>query len=567
MLDAECSNRIMSEEYADFIFQNNKIPESILSTPDFCYYIINNIYTVTYLDIKRLPDNIIHTYSYSIFPSCFGLMNLDSLEDAGVSQIQVSAFLDLTGQGVLVGIVDTGIDYTHQAFKNPDGTTRIISIWDQTINDTLSSPDGFYYGTEYTQDQINFALSSTDPLSIVPSRDEIGHGTTLAGIAAGNRNISERFTGVAQDVKIVVVKLKRAKRYLKDFFFIPEDALCYQENDIMLGIKYLLEIAKRLQRPISICIGLGTSQGPHNSTSALGNYLSSIASQQGVGVSVAAGNEGNTNHHFSGIADVETGYITVELNVGADTKGFSMELWGNSPNVFSIDLLSPTGRYTPRIPARLKETRTIDFLFESTRVYIDYELVESLSGNQLILIRFQNPMEGIWRFRVYSSINIEPKFNIWLPIVNFLEKDTYFLVSDPFITLTIPANTLIPIIATCYNYVNQNLFVEASRGYAVNDLINPSFAAPGVNMVVPAQNNDYTIASGTSISAGFTTGVVALILEWGIVKGNKTQLDTLQVKNFLIRGARRVPTMVYPNRDWGYGVLDVYNAFRSLTNL
>lgn len=559
-----CAERIISEEFGDFIFEIDEIPESIKAIPDFCYENINNIFAVAYLPLSLIPDNLIPRYSYSIYPSCFGLMDLNSLEDSGVTKIQNSTYLNLTGEGVLIGIVDTGINYLHDAFKNPDGTTRIISIWDQTIQSPGGSPEGFFYGTEYTQDQINLALASVDPTSIVPSIDEIGHGTAIAGIAAGIRNEAQGFSGIAVDAKIVVVKLKQAKEFLKQFFFIPQDADCYQENDIMQGIKYLINVSRRIARPISICIGLGTSQGAHNAQTPLSIYITSLSTLGGVGISIAGGNEGNRAHHYAATVDPAIGYDTVELNIGPNNPGFSMELWGQSPNIFSIDLFSPTGQYIPRIPARLKETRELNFIFENTRVFVDYELVEVQTGGELILIRFQNPMEGIWRFRVYSAINIDPRFNIWLPINNFLTEGTRFIRPEPYYTLTTPGNTVIPIVTAAYDYRNTGLYIYSSRGYTLDNVVNPTLAAPGVNMIVPSIDNTYTTRSGTSISAGFTAGVAAMLLEWGIVKGNQTQMDTLQIKNFLIRGAKRDPNVVYPNRDWGYGILDIYNAFNTL---
>ena len=563
-MDQNCAKRIISEDYADFILQNDQIPEGLTFIPEFCYDIMNNTHAVAYLPISKLPDNLIQKYSYSIFPKCYGLMDIQSLEDTGITRIQNVPNLGLTGQGVLIGIIDTGIDYSHQAFKNSDGTTKIISIWDQTINTTTSIPMGFYYGTEYLQDQINIALTSSDPLAIVPSIDKNGHGTFLAGIVAGTRNNAKKFSSVAPDARIVVVKLKPAKQYIKNFFSIPPEVDCYQENDIMLGIRYLVGIAEKLSRPISICIGLGTSQGSHESRDALSTYLTTTADQKGVGISIAAGNEGNSGHHYSALVDDKIGYETVELKVGPNNKGFSMELWGNSPNIFSIDILSPTGQYVPRIPARLKETREIKFIFENTKLLVDYELVEAQTGDELILIRFQNPTEGVWRFRIYSSFNLEPRFHIWLPITNFIEKGTYFLKPDPFCTLTSPGNSPIPIVATAYNHVDKSLFVNASKGFTRSNIINPDFAAPGVEMIGPELKNDYTVKSGTSISAAVTAGVVAMFLEWGIVKGNQTQFDTLQIKHILIRGAKRDPSIAYPNKEWGYGMLDVYNAFYSL---
>lgn len=562
-MDQSCWERITSEEYADFILETNQIPESISSLPELCIDRINVNYSVAYMNIQNLPQNIIQTYAYSIFPKCYGLMDINSLEASGVSKIQSIPTLNLKGQGVLIGLIDTGIDYNHEAFKNADGTSRIISIWDQTIP-SEEKPDGFYYGTEYTQEQINVAINSADPYSIVPSIDSNGHGTFLAGIAAGTPNETANFSGVVPNAAIVVVKLKQAKKFLRDFFFIPMDADCYQEIDIMFGVKYLLGIARKLARPISMCIGLGTSQGSHDSRSSLSNYLSSVADQVGVGVSIAAGNEGSSGAHYSGLVDMDLGYDTVELKVGPENAGFSMELWGDSPNLFSIDVLSPTGEYISRIPARLKETREITFIFEITKLFVDYEIVESRTGDELILIRFQNPTEGIWRFRVYSTINFEPEFHMWLPIKNFLSEGTSFVQPDNKYTLTSPGNSMIPVITTAYNYENDSLYIDASKGYTRENIINPTYATPGVNIMGPALESGYTTKSGTSISAAFSTGVVAMFLEWGIILGNKTTFDTLQIKNFLIRGAKRDPALTYPNQDWGYGILDVFNAFNTL---
>lgn len=561
-MDFVCSEQIVNEDFADFIIENEQYPESFRAAPGFCTDRINNVYSVAYVPITSLPDNIIQQYSYSIFPSCFGLLQMDSLDVSGVTQIQNIPSLALTGQGVLIGIIDTGIEYTHEAFINADGTTKIMSIWDQTIQDGGQSPLGLYYGTEYSSEQINLALASENPLSVVPSTDENGHGTFLAGVAAGRRNEERNFSGVVPNAQILVVKLKQAKRYLREFFSIPLDVDCFQENDIMFGVRYLIENARRLGQPISICIGVGSSQGSHDGRHSLSNYISSVADEKGIGVTIAAGNEGTRRHHYSGVVDASIGYDTVELKVGANNQGFSMELWGNSPNLFSIDVLSPAGEYISRIPARLNETREINFIFEKTRLFVDYDIVESQTGDELILIRFQNPSEGIWRFRVYSSIIYNPRFNIWLPITNFIGTDTFFTNSDPDTTLTEPANAVIPIIATAYNYRNDSMFIDASRGFTRSNMTNPTLAAPGVDILGPSLRNGYTVLSGTSVAAAFVTGTVAMIQEWG--RRNQRQLDTLEIKNYLIRGAKREPNRTYPNREWGYGILDIYNTFTSL---
>ena len=557
-MDPDCREQIVSEDYADLLINYGNI--SNLEESGFCFSIINNINAVIHVPVEDLPSNFLQLYGYGINPSCYGLMDIQSVEASGVFTLRNLPATNLRGQGVLVGIIDTGIDYTHEAFLQADGSSRIVSIWDQTIQEG-DPPEGFNYGTEYLQSDINTALDMEDPLSYVPTTDDLGHGTSLAGIAAGNTIQSENFTGVAPDSQLVVVKLKQAKAYLKEFFRIPPDATAFQENDIMLGITYLLQVSQQLQRPLSMCIGVGTSQGGHDELGTLSSYVNSVSSISGVATSVAAGNEGNQGHHYFGIVDNNIGYDTVELRVGPNEYGFSMELWGNAPNTFSIDILSPTGEYIPRIPARINESREIRFIFEETVINIDYFLIESQTGDQLILVRFLTPTEGIWRFRVYATGDLELSYHVWLPISTFISENTFFTEPTPTTTITSPGNTITPMTVTAYDITNDSLYINASRGFSRRGIINPDFAAPGVNIIAPEPNNRYTIISGTSIAAAHNSGIAALLLEWGVSRGNFINLSSIEIKNLLVRGAVRDPNNTYPNPNWGFGIINIYNTF------
>ncbi|MDF2542216.1 MAG: hypothetical protein K0S47_1934 [Herbinix sp.] len=562
-MTAEERSRIISEDYADLLIEYNSDDKVIKAFPDATIVPINFSLSVAHVPIGNITNDTIREFGYSVMPSCLGPVSHGSLEASGVFRLRSIPNFNLRGQGVLIGILDSGIDYTNPIFRNADGTTRIAAIWDQTIvSDQM--PEGFFYGTEYTREQINQALQSENPLEIVPTTDENGHGTMVAGIAGGNDVPDEDFSGVAPNVEFIVVKLKPAKKYLKDFFFIKEDALCYQENDISFALEYLIDVYARLAKPMAICIAVDTSQSSHDGRGTLSSYLSILATTYGIAVVIAAGNEGNARRHYYGIVNKTVGFDSVELNVGENETGFSMELWGQRPSIYSIDILSPSGEYVPRISVGLDEFREISFIFERTRIYIDFQMVESQSGDQLILFRFDQPTAGIWTIRVYERGDLNLGYNIWLPMEGFISNTTYFIRSDPYTTILTLGCTTTPITVSAYNIVDDSLYQNASRGYTRSGEIKPDFAAPGVNMIGPAPNQTFSLYTGTSVSAAHTTGLAAILLEWGIVKNNIPTMSTIEMKKLMIRGARRDENMEYPNRDWGYGIVDIFNVFDSL---
>lgn len=555
--------RIMSNDYADLLINYSGNTAVFDSFTDATVQIIDFFNALVHVPIAQITGNIIVTRGYSAMPSLYGLCSMESLEKSGITRIRNVPNLNLRGSGVLIGMLDTGIDYTNPLFRYSDNTTRIVSIWDQTIISD-NYPEGFNYGTEYSRDLINDALRSTDPYGIVPSVDENGHGTMLAGIAAGNEDLENNFSGVAPDSEFVVVKLKPAKPYLKEFFRVPADALSYQENDILIALNYLIETSIRLKRPIAICIALGSSLGAHDGRGTLSSFLSYQADNTGIAIMIAAGNEGVARRHYYGVIDPLIGYRTVELNVGENENGFSMEIWGDSQSIISIDITTPLGEYIPRIAAKLNENRDISFIFERTTIFIDYQMVESQSGDQLILVRFTNPSQGIWRFNVYGRGDIQNGFHIWLPMTGFISDNTYFLEPDPNTTILSLGNAPVPITVTAYNPGNDSLWLPSSRGFTRIGTIKPELAAPGVNLTAPTPNKEFIAVSGTSPAAAHTTGVAALLLEWGIINGNLRNMSSVIIKNLMIRGARRFNDMNYPNMDWGYGMLDLYNIFESL---
>jgi hypothetical protein len=311
-------------------------------------------------------------------------------------------------------------------------------------------------------------------------------------------------------------------------------------------------------------MSVNTSQSAHDGKGLVSTFLSSIASRSGMGVVVTAGDEGASGRHYFGIVDPNTGYDTVELNIGENDKGFSMELWGESPSIFTIDITSPSGEYIPKINVFGDEHKEITFSEASTVINIDFRFVETQSGDQLILMRFSEATPGIWKINVYEEGDITSGFHIWLPMTGFISENTYFIKPDPYTTLLSFGNAKLPISVTAYNEADDKLYINASKGYNRLGEVKPNIAAPGVKITGPTLEHGFMNYTGTSIAAAQTAGAVALLLEWGIVKNNFSGISTVEINRIMMRTARREIGVVYPNRDWGFGILDMFNVFDNL---
>lgn len=557
-----CTENPASESIADFIQRFYAFsPLSILEGEDFCFDFVNNQFVIIYRPLSEVEPITTERMGYDSIPSLYTLLDSANMESAGILKTFDQPQLAFKGRGTLIGIIDTGIDYQNPLFRNPDGSTRIVGIWDQTIEgpgiETGDVVEDIRYGTAYTEEQINEALRSENPLSVVPSADTNGHGTFMAAIAGGNQVPAENFTGAAPECRFVIVKLKPAKKYLRDFYMITGDAIAFQENDIMLGIKYLRIVARTYLLPLTTVLGLGTNTGSHSGSSPLARFLNDTSNNAGQISVVAGGNETGLGHHFLGHISSEEEFEEVELRVGTNEPGFTMELWARESELYSISFISPTGEQIPRIPNTSPVEHRLTFLLEDTVIYLSYSGAESATGSQLILMRFQSPTPGIWKIRVHNALVIQGEYHIWLPAAGLISENTFFLRPDPNTIITDPGNSAVVITAAAYNHRNNSIYIHSSRGYTRNGAIKPDLAAPGVNVNIPGSQT----ATGTSIAAAHMAGAAANLLSWAITGNNDLTISTTSAKSMLIRGARRNPNFVYPNREWGYGMLDLYNSF------
>ena len=575
-----CTNSVASEDFADFIAPYFTTPEEyIRSQGTDCIDFVNSTLAVVYVPLSTVTPSTYTSYTYSAVPKLYSLLDVTSMDAAGITPAGELPVLNNQGAGVIVGFVDTGINYTDSLFRNVDGSTRIIGIWDQTNNsdnsnnienETVKPFSAFsaLYGTQYTADEINLALNSDNPASIVPTRDENGHGTFLASIAAGNRDERAGFSGAAPQASIAMVKLKPAKQYLRDFYLIQDGAEAYQENDIMMGVSYLYFLARKYSMPLVVCIPLGTNMGSHMGMSRLGQYLNQVSLSNGSAVITAAGNETGARHHFRAVMDASTDEVTAELRVGEREAGFSMELWAENMGVYTVGFISPTGEVAREISIPLRGENTVSFLLEQTQITVYTQIADVSAGSQFIFMRFENPMSGIWRILIRNSLDIRETFHLWLPIRGFITDETYFLRPDPDTTITDPGNARYPITVTAYDHTKNSIYIHASRGYSLSGRIKPDLAAPGVNILgASVSGRRLTRMSGTSVSAAHLAGAAAILLNWGVLNANYPYLNTPVLKSIFVRGAQRNPALTYPNREFGYGTLNLYEAFLHLRNL
>lgn len=554
-----CREAAYSEQYADYILDTGGNIEAFRRKyePD-CIQQIDGSFVTIYNNIQNTGIISFEKYGYGAVPKCFGLCDTQSVEATGALKLRRRGTFELDGTGVLVGIVDTGIDYTNPLFQYADGSTRIQYIWDQEDRNG-TPPEGIYYGSEYSREDINEALQSETPKNLIPVDEMSYHGSFLAAIVAGNESKEQDFTGIVPRAELLVVKVKSAKQNLRQFYGIPSSVPCFQENDIMMGMRYLREKAARLRKPLVILLGMGSNSGSHNGLTPIGNMINRLGNISGVCIVGAAGNETNYGHHYYGIIGGNQEDV-VELNVEKDSA-MTVEIWTDAIGALSVGIISPDGEFSGRIPIRTYEQR-IEFVFQKTKIYVFYERVEYYSGDEVIILRMQDLEEGIWKISVTNIEEEETRFHSWMPMREFV-KSSRFLRPNPDTLICNPGNAYQIITAAAYDYRDDSIFVNSSRGFTANYGVKPDLAAPGVNVYGPVSDLRYGRRSGTSIAAAHTAGVSAMLLQWGIVQQNNLGMNTVTVKNYLIRGARR-ENLVIPDRSFGWGILDIYSTFESL---
>lgn len=460
--------------------------------------------------------------------------------------------MPLTGKEILVACVDSGIDYSHPDFRNQDGTTRILRLWDQSIPG--NPPKGYVIGTEYTSEQINTALAAETKAErerIVPSRDLSGHGTGVMGIAAGNGRASDGvYRGVAYESDLIVVKLS-----------VSREEGFPRTTELLQGIDYVLRQAVTLGKPVALNLSFGNNYGSHSGESLLESYLDGAANLGRSVICVGTGNEGNGALHTSGRLSKRENQ-EVALNVDAYEPTLNVQLWKQYVDEIEVALIHPNGQIVGPFQEILGPQR---FTVGSTEILLYYGKPAPFSLSQELYLEFvprnQYVDSGTWKIRLIPGKIVDGSYDLWLPGGGVLNLGTRFLFPTPETTLTIPSTARKVISVGAYDSRYLSYADFSGRGYTrVTRETKPDLVAPGVNIQTTTPGGGYTGRTGTSFATPFVTGAAALMMEWGIVRGEDLFLYGEKVKAYLRRGARRMPGMEYPNEKLGYGMLCVADS-------
>ena len=469
--------------------------------------------------------------------------------------------LSLRGKGTLIGIVDSGIDYENAEFRNEDGTTRIVSLWDQSVNGR--PPAGYLAGTEYTREQIDAALATEDKevrRQMVKTSDVSGHGTAVAGIAAGNGRGSEgrRFRGAAPEAELIIVKMGA-----------PREGGFPRTTELMRGVDYIVRKAVELRRPVAINISFGNTYGSHDGTSLVERFLNDIADMWKNVICIGSGNEGASAGHVSGKVRRQISE-TVELAVQQREPALSIQIWKSYVDEMGVSVISPSGRQAGPFYEFLGAQR---YILGDTELLIYYGEPKPYSVKQEIYLSLlpgkQYIESGVWKIVLTPGRIVDGEDQMWLSTQTSLNMGTAFLQPNSMSTLTIPSTASLAVTVAAYDARTFSYADFSGRGpagmYEGENVLKPDIAAPGVRVTAPVPGGGYQSFSGTSFAAPFVTGSAALLMEWGIVRGNDPYLYGEKVKAYLRKGAKQLAGYErWPNALLGYGALCVRDSLPGL---
>lgn len=472
---------------------------------------------------------------------------ITATEEIGANYFKTNPNIDISGNKVLICVANSGIDYLHPDFIYPDGTSKIRYLWDQTKDE--NPPYGFNIGTEYTRVDINKAIQENNKnLSI----DEEGIGTALSGICGGLGNVNNQYSGVAENSELIIVKIKKIDGF-------------YSNSMLSAALEYAYEKAKKEKLPLINSITLGSNQSVSSGVSTIENDK---FFEYGFCNVVAAGNEGNGDHHATGQMKFEGEVKDIKIEVHDDEEEIEVDLWINKPDKLNVIIVSPTGEESKL--SYVSNYSIMEGLFDlegtKYRIYTIYPL--PYGGQQQTTIKLINVKKGTWTIRLIGQYISNGIYNLYLPNKGLTKSIVKFSSNNPKYTINFPGGYRDMITVGTYDSINKSIWSESSRGPVIGvigKMIKPDIVAPGVNIIAPYPGRNYCTITGSSAAASYVVGGVALVMQYTFAdRYYKSKGVVQKIRTFLRGGAKRSNQLVYPNEIYGYGILDIKGAFDQL---
>lgn len=562
-------NIYLDENYLHYVVEYRGDFQGTVDKLDYvCGFAITDTLGVVAVQENNLPKlrkevpEIIFVEARSIYT----LQDINPSDIDNISNVKINPYLNLTGKGILVGMIDSGINYLNQEFIREDDTSRIVSIWDQNIE---SEKSDFKYGTVYNKEKIDEAIkvyrAGGDPYSIVKTKDEIDHGTKMAGII-GARGYNGKMKGIAHDCEFLVVKLLQSPNYKKILRDnnLPEVPV-YSNAEVLSAIEFLRMSAKELEKPLIIFIGVGSQEGSHDGYNITARFISSLASREGIVFVAGTGNLGDAEGHASNIINNEGEIDTIELNVSKSMKSLEFYVWVQKPDEMSLSVIDPSGEDTGFYKPKIYYIERKDFYLLNTYLEVKCYNPENFTGHQVFILSFNNIKSGVWKIKLRGEYITKGRYDIWLPDKKLLPEGTKLLKVNPYTTLTIPSTAVRVITVAYYDSNNNSIVASSGKGYNSNYLINPDLAVGGINILTTSgTENKIVTVSGSSAATAIVAGAVCLLAQWQFMDVKYSGLYSTKLRSLLIYSATREKNYIYPNQDLGYGKLNLLDVFTIL---
>ncbi|HSQ89008.1 S8 family serine peptidase [Romboutsia sp.] len=521
------------------------------------YYKISDNFGIVFIDedsLNYLPNIVnlksVLRFEYNVRLALLGEISkgisqgVVATEDIGANFFENNPNISITGRGVAICIVDSGIDYLHEDFIYPDETSKILYLWDQTKEG--NPPEGFFIGTEYTREDINRAIANQDSSL---SKDEEGHGTMISGICAGLGRKNSEYSGVAKEADLIVVKLAKIEGE-------------YTGANLLAAVQYLYKKSYAEKIPIIINLSIG-------SNNLAGRTYEQIVQQtfflQGICTVSAAGNEGNAQTHTSGKIEFNGQQKDIELELLQDEDTIQIDIWIDRPDKVTVSLVSPTGQESKVLALQSYKVVTGLFDLEATDYLITYIYPTKYSGQEKITVNLNRAKKGIWKIRLIGEYITNGTYQAYLPNRVFLKQGTKFRETDPLYTINYPGTYDADMTVGAYDTINNSLWSKSSRGPTIAGTQKPDIVAPGVNIIAPYPGNTYATITGTAPAAAHVSGAAALYMQYVLVDGiYPSKSFSQKMKTYIKAGAKRSIDITYPNNDYGYGILDIKGIFDQL---